>query len=355
MYPFIYRHLLTRFDAERVHHLALRGLRLAGLPPLIGLLRLAVAPRPMPGMSVSAFGKQFAHPLGLAAGFDKDGVALTALSALGFSFIEVGTITPQPQVGNPRPRLFRLMPDHALINRMGFPSQGMAIAAQHLKRRPSLPIGISIGKNKSTPLEHAKDDYQAALRYLHPHGDFFVINVSSPNTPELRQLQTPAYLDDLLAATMETVRHTSSTPKPLLIKIAPDLSTSEVETILQLGLKHRIAGIIATNTTLDREHLKSAAALESGGLSGAPLRNKATELVRFIRRQIGDQLLIIGVGGIFTGRDVWEKILAGATLVQAYTGFIYRGIAFNKHVIDELYQIMNAEGVAALADVIGQG
>lgn len=355
MYPFIYRHLLARFDAEHVHHLALSGLRLASLPPLVRLIRLAVAPHPPVGMKISVIGQQFAHPLGLAAGFDKDGLALPALAALGFSFIEVGTITPQPQVGNPRPRLFRLMEDQALINRMGFPSQGMAIAAQHLQHRASIPVGISLGKNKTTPLEHAKDDYQSALSYLHRHGDFFVINISSPNTPELRQLQTPTYLDDLLAATMETLRRASPTPKPLLIKIAPDLAYTEVETILYLALKHGIGGIIATNTTLARGALKSDRATEAGGLSGVPLRSKATDLVRFIRQQTGDQLVTIGVGGIFTGRDVWEKVLAGASLVQAYTGFIYRGPAFVKRVLSELHQIMTTEGVTALADAIGKG
>ncbi len=337
-----------------MHGIALRGLAVAGNFPLgRALLRAAFTPRP-DGLGVRAFGLSFAHPLGLAGGFDKDGVALHSLAALGFSFVEVGTITPQPQAGTAKPRLFRLMADRALINRMGFPSGGMASAAQHLVRRPrGVPLAISLGKNKDTPLTAALNDYRAVLENLYPYGDLFVVNISSPNTPELRRLQTHAYLADLLAGLSET-RSAQAAPKPLLIKIAPDLSLDEITTICALAQQHGINGMIATNTTLARPStLRSAAATESGGLSGAPLRAKATEIVRHIHRTTGGKLPVIGVGGVFSGADVWEKLRAGAVLVQAYTGFIYEGMAFVRRALSQLRQIMAAEGVRDLHEVIG--
>lgn len=337
-----------------MHSVALRGLAVAGkFPPSRALLGAAFLPR-ADGLGVRAFGLSFAHPLGLAGGFDKDGVALHSLAALGFSFVEVGTITPQPQAGNAKPRLFRLMADRALINRMGFPSSGMVSAAQHLVRRPQgVPLAISLGKNKATPLTNALSDYRAMLEYLYPYGDLFVVNISSPNTPELRRLQTRAYLADLLAGLSET-RSAQAAPKPLLIKIAPDLSLDEIGTLCELALQHGISGMIATNTTVARPlTLRSAAATESGGLSGAPLRAKATEIVRHIYRTTGGKLPVIGVGGVFSGADVWEKLRAGAVLVQAYTGFIYEGMAFVRRALGELRQIMAAEGVRDLCEVIG--
>ncbi len=337
-----------------MHGIALRGLAVAGnFPPSRALLRAAFLPRP-DGLGVCAFGLSFAHPLGLAGGFDKDGVALHSLAALGFSFVEVGTITPQPQAGNAKPRLFRLMADRALINRMGFPSGGMVSAAQHLVRRPQgVPLAISLGKNKATPLTNALSDYRAVLEYLYPYGDLFVVNISSPNTPELRRLQTRAYLADLLAGLRETL-DAQAAPKPLLIKIAPDLSLDEIGTLCELALHYGINGMIATNTTVARPPtLRSAAATESGGLSGAPLRAKATEIVRHIYRATGGKLPVIGVGGVFSGADVWEKLRAGAVLVQAYTGFIYEGMAFVRRALCELRQIMAAEGVRDLCEVIG--
>ena len=354
MYRFLYRHLLSRTAAEWMHGVALRGLAVAGnFPPSRALLRAAFMPRTA-ALGVNAFGLSFAHPLGLAGGFDKDGVALHSLAALGFSFIEVGTVTPQPQAGNPKPRLFRLTADGALINRLGFPSGGMASVARHVARRPSgVPLAISLGKNKDTPLGDALSDYRAVLEHLYPYGDLFVVNVSSPNTPELRRLQTYAYLADLLAGLRETL-DAQAVPKPLLLKIAPDLSLDEITTICDLALQYGISGMIATNTTLARPAtLQSAAATESGGLSGAPLRATATEIVRHIYRTTDGKLPVIGVGGVFSGADVWEKLRAGAVLVQAYTGFIYEGMAFVRRALYQLRQLMAAEGVQALREVIG--
>lgn len=356
MYRFLYRHLLARTDAEWIHGVALRSLAAAGASSLgRALLRRFFAPHLDSVLCVEAFGLSFAHPLGLASGFDKDGCALSSLAALGFSFIEVGTVTPQPQAGNSKPRLFRLLEDRALINRLGFPSAGMAQVARNLARRPALPLAISLGKNKDTPLSAALNDYCALLEHLYAYGDMFVVNVSSPNTPDLRRLQDEAYLADLLAGLQQTIA-AQGVVKPLLLKIAPDLSFAEIERICALALQHKVGGIIATNTTLERPlSLRSAAASESGGLSGAPLRDRATAIVRHIHSATEGRLPIIGVGGVFNGSDIWEKLCAGATLVQAYTGFIYEGLAFVRRAVGELQGIMAAEGVRDLRDVIGKG
>lgn len=328
MYPFLYRHGLSRVDAESAHNAAIRFFQIIGRTPFgCALLRRLYAPPPT--APIMAFGLRFPHPLGLAGGFDKRAACLPALAALGFGHIEVGTITPRPQMGNPRPRLFRLPADEGLINRMGFPSAGMDAAAANLKRwRGTIPIFISLGKNKETPLEMAADDYRAVLRRLHRYGDAFTVNISSPNTPDLRRLQTPAYLASLLSALREDL--TLLGDKPLLVKIAPDLTPPELDTVIDLALHHGIVGIVATNTTLRRDGLVSPLAQEMGGVSGRPLREQATAIIRHIHRTAGERLTIIGVGGIFTADDVREKLDAGATLVQAYTGFIYRGLGFVK-------------------------
>ncbi|HRE46845.1 MAG TPA: quinone-dependent dihydroorotate dehydrogenase [Aggregatilineales bacterium] len=328
MYPFLYRHLLSRLDAESAHNAAIRFFQAMGRIPLgCALLRRLYAPPPT--APITAFGLRFPHPLGLAGGFDKRAACLPALAALGFGHIEVGTITPRPQMGNPRPRLFRLPADEGLINRMGFPSPGMDAAAANLERwQGTIPIFISVGKNKETPLETAADDYRAVLRRLHPYGDAFTVNISSPNTPELRRLQTPTHLAALLSALRGDL--TLLGDKPLLVKIAPDLALPELDTVIDLAIQHGVAGIVATNTTLSREGLVSPLAGETGGVSGRPLRAQSTAIIRHIHRTAGGRLTIIGVGGIFTADDVREKLDAGATLVQAYTGFIYRGLGFVK-------------------------
>jgi dihydroorotate dehydrogenase len=356
VYRFLYRHLLSRTDAEWTHGAALRALAAIGDMRLgRALLRRAFAPRCDPSLRVQAFGLQFEHPLGLASGFDKDGVALHSLTALGFSFIEVGTVTPQPQSGNAKPRLFRLLEDRALVNRLGFPSSGMACVARNLQQRPARPLAISLGKNRATPLSDALRDYRAVLERLYPYGDLFVINVSSPNTPELRTLQTDAYLADLLAGLRQAL-DAQSIPKPLLLKIAPDLSFDEIATMCVLALQYGISGVIATNTTVARPSgLRSAAARQIGGLSGAPLRAVSTAIVRHIHQVTSGKLPVIGVGGVFSGADIWEKLCAGAVLVQAYTGFIYEGPSFVQRAIGELQQIMAAEGVRNLSEVVGKG
>ncbi len=359
MYDSLYKHIFSRLDPERIHHLTVNLLAGAGaFSPTRSLLASALSPRPaFPPFNL--WGKSFTHPLGLAGGFDKDARCLRALQSLGFSFIEVGTVTPQPQPGNPTPRLFRLTEDAALINRMGFPSAGMMTLEQRLKSISDfgVPLAISLGKNKATPLTDAVHDYIAVLNTLYPYGDCFVVNISSPNTPDLRKLQTREYLADLLGQLSQRM-HTlagSTASKQLLVKIAPDLSWPEIDDILDLSLQLGIAGIIATNTTLERPSLKSSHQTETGGLSGQPLHQRSTEIIRYIHQHAGKKLVIIGVGGIFTGDDIWDKMTAGATLVQAYTGFIYKGPAFVKLAITQLEARMRQSGINRYEDLIGLG
>ncbi len=363
MYHFLYRHLLSRFDAEFAHDAVLRGLDgAARLPPGRFASRKALTPQ-TEGLSIRALGLDFEHPLGLAAGFDKDGCCLPGLNLLGFSFIEIGTVTPRSQPGNPRRRIFRLMEDGALINRMGFPNAGMSVVANNLQAfgrttHTARPIGVSLGKNKDTLLLDAHQDYSAVLKCLYPYGDFFVVNVSSPNTPELRRLQTREYLAEILAHLQETARELtrpSHNPKPLLIKIAPELSWADIDTVLDLAATYQIGGIVATNTTTARDGLHSAHQDETGGLSGQPLRERSTAIIRHIYRQTGGTLTIIGVGGVFTGDDVWEKMTAGATLVQAYTGLVYEGPRFVKNAMARLRQRMGEAGVHSLHEIVGTG
>src|SRR5262245_53562399 len=274
----------------------------------------------IPSEPIRAMGLQFAHAVGLAAGLDKNGICIPALSALGFSFIEIGTVTPQPQPGNPRPRIFRLTEDEALINRMGFPSAGMQVVARNLARlsKHPCPIGISLGKNKTTPLLDAYRDYAAALECLYPFGDFFVVNVSSPNTPELRDLQTREYLATILGqlrAKVDTLSqaHAGSNTKPLLVKIAPDLTWAEIDTVIDLLTLHKFAGMLATNTTAKRAVLRSRHRHEADRLSGPPLSARSNEIIRSIPAQSRGALCVIGVGRIFTAADLQEKLEPGAT------------------------------------------
>ncbi|MBI1280395.1 MAG: quinone-dependent dihydroorotate dehydrogenase [Anaerolineaceae bacterium] len=357
MYDSLYKHLFSRIDAEQIHQLSVNLLAGAGqFAPACSILSNTFSPKTS-CPPIKLWGKTFAHPLGLAGGFDKDARCLPALQSLGFSFIEVGTVTPQPQPGNPMPRLFRLTEDQALINRMGFPSAGAAVLAERLKSQPhvDVPLFISLGKNKATTLTDAVQDYIAVLNSLYPYGDAFVVNISSPNTPDLRKLQTREYLSDLLGQLAQTMKSFAGNAslKPLLVKIAPDLEWSEIDDILELSLQFGIAGIIATNTTLQRPQLKSTHQTETGGLSGQPLRQRSTEIIRYIHEHTEKKLTIIGVGGIFTGDDVWEKLSAGATLVQAYTGFIYKGPAFVKQALAQLEARMKQSGISHYEDIIG--
>lgn len=326
--PLLFR--LTRHDAEVAHMWAMKLLAIVGCaPPLVRLIQQVWAVQDQ-ALERTVFGVRFPNPLGLAAGFDKDGEALPIWAALGFGFVEAGTVTWHAQPGNTRPRLFRLPADEALINRMGFNNHGAAALAQRLQAvRPlSIPIGVSLGKSRQTPLDSAIDDYCASFRLLHDHADYIAINVSSPNTPGLRALQDRAQLDLLLAALRQAgrdlVRDRGQRSVPLLVKIAPDLSEPAIGEVLDACAAHHIDGIIATNTTLNRSALRTPIH-EAGGLSGRPLAETALRVVRFVNRETAGRLPIIGVGGIFSADDACRMFDVGASLVQVYTGFVYHG------------------------------
>jgi len=319
VYQTFFRPLLFRVDAEAVHHLAMAALQKVG-PGLARVRRSAPDLR----LAREVFGVRFPTPIGLAAGFDKNGTALPAWGALGFGFVEMGTVTARGQPGNPKPRIFRVPESEALINRLGFNNDGCdAIAARLLRLResgqwPRIPVGINIGKSKLTPIQDAGADYLLSFERLKNFGDYFVLNVSSPNTPGLRTLQDRGALDDLLRA----VQSRNSRGQPVLLKIAPDLSWDAIEDVIALATEHRLAGIVATNTTVDHSAIPQARRT-TGGLSGRPLRERSTAVIRFIAERT--QLPVIGVGGICRADDALEKLDAGASLVQLYTGFIYEG------------------------------
>jgi dihydroorotate dehydrogenase len=332
-YERLVRPLLFSLDAETAHHLTMRLLGRAShfdaaLRPL-RVFRPTLKP-------ISLFGLSFPNPIGLAAGLDKNGIALPAWAALGFGFIEIGTVTAKAQPGNPRPRIFRLPEQQALINRLGFNNDGAEAIAQRLAalrksdRWPAVPVGINIGKSKATPLEQATDDYLYSFRMLRDFADYITLNISSPNTPGLRELQEPEKLSELLRA---IGKETGATPKPVVVKISPDISPPELKAILGVCGEHQVAGIIATNTTLD--HSSIAAQLDQeGGLSGAPLRDKSTVLIREITSR--STIPVIASGGILDAESAREKFQAGALLLQLYTGLVYRGPALLREIIDSL-------------------
>ncbi|MDX1666213.1 MAG: quinone-dependent dihydroorotate dehydrogenase [Saprospiraceae bacterium] len=336
----MYKSLLKPFffylPPERAHHLALRLFGMAlRLPLLGGWLRSAYRFSDS-GLERKLLGLTFANPVGLAAGFDKDGKYMDELKTLGFGFMEVGTVTPRPQAGNPKPRLFRLPADEALINRMGFNNEGLSALVTRLKKRPRhLIVGGNIGKNKDTPNERAVEDYLQCFESLFPYVDYFVVNVSSPNTPGLRSLQGREPLTRLLTAVQEQNRK-KAVPKPVLLKIAPDLNQPQLDDILEITRVTELDGIIATNTTISREGLNTRDSrireIGPGGLSGTPLRKTSTDIIRYLRRRSKKSLVIIGVGGISSPRDALEKLEAGADLVQLYTGMIYEGPGIVKRI-----------------------
>ena len=350
------RPLLFRLPPESAHYFSMNsfalGLSFPGSKWLLEQLLLETSPR----LSQALFGLNFANPIGLAAGFDKNGRWIRPLGALGFGAIEIGSVTGQEQPGNPTPRLFRLPTDQALINRMGFNNDGAEKVRQRLARTPLHQfrshhvLGINLGKTKVVPLEEAANDYLASFRLLFPYGDYFVVNVSSPNTPGLRTLQDRApltqILQTLIAANQELAAQSQCRSKPILLKIAPDLTDSQLEEIVDLTRELKLAGLIATNTTLSRSGLQTPASrieqIGAGGLSGAPLRSRSLEVVRFLYERLRGQIPIIGVGGIFSGRDAWNMISAGAALVQTYTGFIYSGPTLardvNRYLLGQLEQ-----------------
>jgi dihydroorotate dehydrogenase len=313
-------------------------------------------------LAQSCWGLTFANPLGLAAGYDKDGEAARAWPLLGFGFAELGTVTRHPQPGNPAPRLFRLVEDEAVLNRMGFNNQGAAALARRLAAywegdRPTIPIGINLGKSKVTPLEEAAEDYVYSFSQLYPYGDYFVVNVSSPNTPGLRSLQATDQLGPILAA----LQAENPQGKPLLVKIAPDLDWPDIDAVVDLAMDYGLAGMIATNTTTARAGLKTKLLLptgnapdqEAGGISGAPLRQRSTAVIRHIYRLTGGRLPIVGVGGIFTAADAWEKIVAGATLLQIYTGWVYEGPWMVPEILTGLLLQLEQHGLSTLSEAVG--
>ncbi|HQU83043.1 MAG TPA: quinone-dependent dihydroorotate dehydrogenase [Pyrinomonadaceae bacterium] len=300
---------------------------------------------------IERFGLKFKNPLGIAAGFDKNGIVVNQLAALGFGFVEVGTVTFKPQNGNEKPRLFRLPEDKALINRLGFNNQGTEKVVERLKKlNPKCVLGVNIGKNKDVPNNEAIENYLKSFDLAHEVADYIAVNVSSPNTPNLRELQKAENLEELLKELQKRNKELSA--KPLLVKIAPDLNEAEIEAIVDIVSRLGLSGIIATNTTISRENLKSKIN-ETGGLSGKPVREKSTEVIKKIYKYSNGKIPIIGVGGIFTAEDAFEKIAAGACLLQAYTGFIYQGISFAKEINSALNRILREKGFANLDEAVG--
>ena len=341
MYKRIILPLLFRFDAEAVHHAVTTLLKFAFAIPGVSAMSRSLYVVEDPRLVRTVFGLTFPNPVGMAAGFDKNAELVSELSDLGFGFVEIGTVTPRPQPGNPRPRLFRLKADGGLINRMGFNNKGSGPAGgrlRHLRQRPNgraIVVGGNIGKNKDTSNENALSDYLAGFRDLFDVVDYFVVNVSSPNTPGLRDLQEREPLTRLLSA-LQTENHRNSISKPILLKIAPDLTNGQLDDIIAIVAETGIAGVIATNTTISRNGLATdpavVTAMGAGGVSGLPLRERATDVIRYLHQQSGGAFPIIGVGGIFSAEDAQEKLRAGASLVQVYTSFIYEGPGLAKRI-----------------------
>lgn len=337
----ILRPLLFRLDPEDVHQLTLRLLGIAGATPVSRFVLRMLYSHDRQALGVNLFGLEFPNPVGLAAGYDKDGLGMHGLACLGFGHIELGTVTPHPQLGNPRPRIFRLQEDQALINRMGFPNAGAAVLHRRLRRKKptNTVIGVNIGKGGDTPIEEAVGDYVGLLRMFYALADYIVINVSSPNTIGLRRLQARQHLDVLLAECAlerEALHAEGGKRVPVLVKLAPDLSFREIDDAVDVLLMRGLDGVIATNTTTARDELKSKFAEEIGGLSGAPLRWRSLEVVSHIHKVTSGKLPVIGVGGIFGAEQVKEMLDSGASLVQTYTGLVYRGPGLVRGILREL-------------------
>ncbi|MET8145483.1 quinone-dependent dihydroorotate dehydrogenase [Sphaerisporangium sp. NPDC005288] len=354
MYRLLFALVLRRLDAEKAHHLTIRALRVLSLAPVVKRrLHRRLAPRDK-ALRVQAFGVHFPSPFGLAAGFDKDAACVEGLAAFGFGHVEVGTITAHAQPGNPRPRLFRLVADRAVVNRMGFNNRGAEHAARRLGRPRSLPVvvGVNIGKTKVIPPELAVRDYVASARRLAPLADYLVVNVSSPNTPGLRDLQAVEVLRPLLTQVRRAAGRT-----PLLVKIAPDLADDDIDAVADLAVELGLAGIIATNTTIGREGLsdaEAAGAAQAGGLSGRPLKARSLEVLRRLYARVGDRLALVSVGGVESVDDVWERLLAGATLVQGYTAMIYEGPLWAWRINRGLARRMRRHGYSAVGELVGR-
>lgn len=352
------KNYLFKLDPEVAHEKTVSALRLAQQTKTTGLVHQLFG-FSHKSLESELWGLKFPNPVGLAAGFDKNAEVYNALAALGFGFIEVGTMTPVGQPGNDKPRLFRLVEDKAVINRMGFNNHGALAASKNLinYENAGVPIGINIGKNKVTPNEHAADDYEKCLDTLYPYGHYFVINISSPNTPNLRDLQETESLRQLIKAIRnkaQELEQKGMKQKPILLKVAPDMSDEHMRDVVQVAVAEGISGIIATNTTLSREGLISHKHVnEAGGLSGKILSHRSTEWVKEIYQEVGDKVPIIGVGGIFNGEDAYAKIRAGASLVQVYTGMIYEGPGIVKAINKRLVELMQRDGFTNISQVIG--
>jgi dihydroorotate dehydrogenase len=340
------RPVMFGIDPERAHEVAVKALKL-GLGPLFRGVDAEIS-------EVERFGLKFVNPVGVAAGFDKNGVVVTQLGSLGFGFVEVGTVTYEPQPGNPMPRLFRLPDDEALINRFGFNNDGAVVLAERLSKLDrKCIVGVNIGRNKSVPNEEAAANYIKCLDIVHSVADYVAVNISSPNTPDLRELQKSQYLNELIAKL--AARNIELGSKPLLVKIAPDLTDADIEVVVDVALENKIAGVIATNTTVARKGLKQRglAQIGDGGVSGRPLAMRSTEVISKIFRYSKASLPIIGVGGVFTAEDAFEKIAAGASLLQAYTGFVYGGPTFANDINLGLAAILKKQGFASLDEAVG--
>ena len=364
LYRNVVRPILFAQDAERAHLFTLNLLAHASRDEFIG--KVIESFFRAPELPVELFGLKFPNPIGLAAGMDKFAAAVPVWEKLGFGFCELGGVTWRAQPGNPPPRMFRAVADKAIVNRMGFNNSGAEAIAQKLAEWknlgcwPNHPVGVNLGKSKITPLEMAAEDYANSFRSLREHADFFVVNVSSPNTPGLRQLQDKTALDEILVAIQERNRiqnPESRIQKPILVKIAPDLSFEVIDEILELATAREISGIVATNTTISRPQTNNAALqkiyAETGGLSGRPLRARSTEIIRHIFRQTKGRLPVIGVGGIFNADDAWEKITAGASLLQIYTGMVFEGPGLAKRIGGGLIQRMKAKNIEHLRQAVG--
>lgn len=365
-YSSLIRPALFSQDSESIHNRTLAALGWAARQPwACRALDCAYA---APELPVELFGLRFPNPVGLAAGMDKQAAAVPVWKSLGFGFSELGGVTWHAQPGNPQPRMFRAVADEALVNRMGFNNGGARALAERLAdwreqgRWPDHPVGINLGKSKVTPLGEAADDYANSLRVLWPHADFFVVNVSSPNTPNLRQLQDKSALDEILAAlqqvnTKQAKSAKGQKPKPILVKVAPDLTFEALDEILELVSPRHLAGIVATNTTIARPETQDARLkaiyAETGGLSGRPLRARSTEVIRHLFLQTKGMVPLIGVGGISSAADAWEKITAGASLVQVYSGLVYEGPGLVRNLVQGLRWRLESEGLKELKQAVG--
>lgn len=359
VYERLIRPALFEHDSEEIHDFTLNALgRLSGSRLLLDAVESLTGAE---GLPIDCFGLRFPNPIGLAAGMDKRAAAVPMWEAMGFGFCELGGVTWHDQPGNPKPRMFRAVKEEALVNRMGFNNPGAAMFARKLAewrvsdRWPNHPVGVNLGKSKITPLEMAAEDYANSFRMVKPYADFVVINVSSPNTPNLRKLQDKDALVEIVTALHELNR--KDNPIPVLLKVAPDLTFEALDDILDVYDSRRLQGIVAANTTIERPETNDPQAAEAfeetGGLSGRPLAKRSTEIIRHLHRQSNGKLTIIGVGGVFNSDDAWEKITAGASLVQIYTGLVYRGPGVTREIVRGLREKLSDHGVRSLQDVVG--